>query len=96
MRALLDLGLAAIEAHNRALQEVLVSSVPAQFQVSPTAAAQRGGSVVLHFGDRQDAFVARLSAAGVKFDARREGVRLSPHFYNTPADMECVLHCCPV
>jgi selenocysteine lyase/cysteine desulfurase len=96
MRALLELGLDRIEAHNRALQETLVAAVPEQFHVSPTDAAQRGGSVVLHFGDRQEAFIAKLSAADVKFDVRREGVRLSPHFYNTLQDMDCVVNCSPV
>ena len=93
--ALLELGLERIEAHNRELTAMLAEAVPEDCLVSPAIAAQRGGSVMLHFGDQQESFTTRLGTAGLKFDVRREGVRLSPHFYNTPTDMERVLTCLP-
>jgi selenocysteine lyase/cysteine desulfurase len=84
-------GLEQIEARNRALTELLCSNVPEQALVSPRDPRQRGGSVVLQFGDRQQDFVARLRASGLQFDVRAEGVRLSPHFYNSEDDMQRVL-----
>lgn len=92
---LLTLRLDAIEAHNRELGDMLCSQIDRRFQVSPHDSAHRGGSVVLNFADQQDAFADNLKAAGLQFDLRREGVRLSPHFYNDAADIETVLGCIP-
>jgi len=86
--ALLDLGLERIEAHNRELTQFLLDALPAAPVVSPAEPASRGGSLILQFGDRQSAVVERLRAAGFQFDERREGIRISPHFYNTRQDME--------
>ena len=93
--ALLELGLERIEAHNRELTALLADAVPEGCLVSPAIATQRGGSVMLHFGDQQETFAAKLQKAGLQFDVRREGVRLSPHFYNTAADVSRVLSCVP-
>lgn len=90
---LLAVGLDRIEAHNQGLLDRLVGALPAEALVSPAEAARRGGSAVLHLGAGQDAFVERLRSTGVRFDVRREGVRLSPHLYNTAEDIERVLHC---
>jgi kynureninase len=93
--ALLALGLDRIEAHNRELTAMLAENVPAQFLVSPADAALRGGSVMLHARDQQEEFTRRLHTAQMLFDERPEGVRLSPHFYNTHGDIEAVLSCLP-
>jgi selenocysteine lyase/cysteine desulfurase len=90
---LLDVGLERIEAHNQALLDRLIDALPPGTLVSPADAARRGGSAVVHLGDRQDDFVARLRSGGVRFDVRREGVRLSPHLYNTGDDIDRVLRC---
>jgi selenocysteine lyase/cysteine desulfurase len=91
--ALRAVGLEKIEARNRALGDLLCRSVPAAALQSPLDPAQRGGSVILHFGENQAGFIDRLKKAGLQFDARDEGVRLSPHFYNSEADMQRVLNC---
>ena len=93
--ALRDLGLERIVAHNRALTTRLVEGVSPHCLVSPADPEQRGGSVVVHAGAGQRSFGERLRAAGIKFDERREGIRLSPHFYNTTADIDAVLECLP-
>lgn len=95
MAALLALGLERIEAHNRELTALLAKGVPSDWLVSPAAAEQRGGSVMLHAGEQQGVFSQRLREAGLLFDERPEGVRLSPHFYNTRDDMATVLRCVP-
>jgi selenocysteine lyase/cysteine desulfurase len=93
--ALLDLGLERIEAHNRELTATLAEQVPAAYLVSPQDPARRGGSVMLHAGDAQSDFVRQLREAGVLFDERPEGARISPHFYNTVEDIETVVRCVP-
>ena len=37
------------------------------------------------------ALTARLQAAGTAFSSRAGNLRLAPHFYNTPADVDHVL-----
>jgi selenocysteine lyase/cysteine desulfurase len=92
---LIELGLDKIEAHNRELGEMLCKQVDGEFLVSPVDPAQRGATVVLNFRASQDRFAERLKAAGVQFDTRKEGIRLSPHFYNNADDMQRVLECVP-
>lgn len=92
---LLEVGLERIQAHNRELTEQLCRAVPEQFQVSPLDSANRGGSVVLNYADRQEAFCKRLGQGGIYFDVRKEGVRLSPHLYNTEADIFRIIECLP-
>jgi selenocysteine lyase/cysteine desulfurase len=93
--ALLDVGLDRIEAHNRALGQRLIDGVPAVHLVSPIDAEHRGGSVILQFNEQQDAVAARLIDSGLKFDVRGEGLRVSPHLYNTDEDIGRVLDCLP-
>jgi kynureninase len=95
MERLLELGLARIEAHNRELGEWLIEAIDPRFLVSPTDPGSRGGSVILHFGTQQEAVAGRLRNAGVQFDLRAEGMRLSPHFYNSGEDVKRVLACAP-
>jgi len=58
--------------------------------VSLTPASRRAGIQVFK-ALRNEACCAWLSARGVSVAPRGEGVRVSPHFYNTPADVErCV------
>ena len=95
MEKLLNIGLPRIEAHNRELGERLCAAVAPGHLVSPAEPSRRGGSVILHFDEAQDAVIERLRAAELKFDARREGLRLSPHFYNGREDIDRVLDCLP-
>ncbi len=95
INCLLDIGLQPIEAHNRLLGERLCAQVAEEFQVSPLNSVNRGGSVVLNFGQRQVAFAQRLKGAGIQFDERREGIRLSPHLYNTEGDMDAIIELLP-
>ncbi|MFK7958152.1 MAG: aminotransferase class V-fold PLP-dependent enzyme [Lysobacterales bacterium] len=91
IESLLSVGLDSIQDHNRELSEKLCAAVAPEFQVSPIDPAHRGGSVVLNFGDRQSNFENSLSNANIHFDARNEGVRLSPHLYNTQQDIDNII-----
>jgi selenocysteine lyase/cysteine desulfurase len=88
---LLEIGIANVRRHNLALGERLLAGAPAQSRVSPAAAAERGGTVILDFGAGNDAAGAALAAAGVHVDRRRLGFRLSPHVYNSEQEIDAVL-----
>ncbi|GAB5413659.1 MAG: aminotransferase class V-fold PLP-dependent enzyme [Congregibacter sp.] len=95
IEALLEVGLDRIEAHNRALGALISNAASPHVQRSPLNASERGGTVVLHCGGDQLLFTQCLTQAAVQFDERREGVRLSPHLYNTEADVTLILRCLP-
>jgi kynureninase len=70
---------------------VLDAIDPACLQ-APADPALRGGTLVLKFPD-QEQVETRLRAAGVRFDSRPRGLRLSPHIYNTAQEMQVVVEC---
>jgi kynureninase len=84
------IGVEHIRRHNLALTQQLVEALPRSALVSPLDPHKRSGTLILNFGPRQAECVARLKQAQVRFDARRAGMRLSPHIYNRPEEMEQV------
>lgn len=95
IESLLDLGLAQLEARNRTLIATLCDAVNDPWLASPRDPLQRGGTVVLNFQSKQNTFVDRLREAKLQFDVRKEGVRLSPHFYNSDEDITRIISCMP-
>ncbi|MFK8041792.1 aminotransferase class V-fold PLP-dependent enzyme [Congregibacter sp.] len=95
IESLLAIGLEKIETHNHRLLEMVCNNIDPQWLMSPETPHQRGGSVVLNLQSAQEQFTESLRAAGIQFDVRKEGVRLSPHFYNTDEDIMRVLECLP-
>ncbi|MFK8050551.1 MAG: aminotransferase class V-fold PLP-dependent enzyme [Halioglobus sp.] len=93
LKVMQNMGIERIQQHNTALTEMLLSSVPGGTAVSPADASRRGGTIILNFGDRQAAIKERLQQASVRFDERSTGFRLSPHIYNTGAEMEVLIDC---
>lgn len=93
IRLIHGIGTEAVLAHNRALTRMLIEAVDPACLHSPPDDAGRTGTVVLDFGERQADMSARLRAAGVRFDIRPTGMRLSPHIYTTRADMQAVIDC---
>lgn len=98
---LAELGLPAIAAHNRQLGQQLVDGLlkhgPAVQLISPTDPARRAAIVVFTLGDRQrdETLVRRLADQGIIVVLRRRGVRVSPHFYNSPAEIDRLLRALP-
>lgn len=88
-----EIGIERIRAHSLELTQAIVDSVPRQFLFSPARPANRGGTVVLDFRERQSAAAEALAGAGVHFDLRRTGMRLSPHIYTSRDDIETVVSC---
>jgi len=92
-----QLSLRAIAAHNRALGQLLVDGLrrlePHVQLVSPADPARRAANVVFTLGDaaRDEALVQQLAERGMVVALRRRGVRISPHCYNTAAEIERLL-----
>jgi selenocysteine lyase/cysteine desulfurase len=92
-----QVGLAAIEAHNRALAQLLVDGLrrraPEARLVSPVDPARRAAIVTFTLGqqDRDEALVRRLDEQGIVVALRPRGVRVSPHMYNSAAEIERLL-----
>jgi len=88
------IGVKTIRAHNQTLTQALIDSIDPGCVVTPTDAKARGGTLVLKFPN-QDQVQEALNEAGVLFDVRPLGLRLSPHIYNTHAEIETVISCLP-
>lgn len=91
IRLAIDIGIENIRKHNIELCELLLQAIDPGASISPLHANQRGGTLVLNFGQRQDAVASKLSELGVRFDLRAAGMRLSPHIYTTQQDIETCL-----
>ena len=85
-----ELGSAKIRAHNQSLIDIVTNEFTLEL-VSPREQAKRSGTVVLHFGAKQDAMLSALQQAQISVDARSAGIRISPHIYNDEADMRHLL-----
>jgi selenocysteine lyase/cysteine desulfurase len=85
---LLDsIGVHNIRAHNLELSRVVIEGAQGKgISVASPVGSQQSGTVVLDCGDNMAA-KQRLNAAGVHCDARKFGVRISPHIYNTSEEM---------
>jgi selenocysteine lyase/cysteine desulfurase len=85
------LGPAQVRSHNLALTTYLIDNIDPRHLMSPQAVQSRSGTVIVHFGAQQDAVIEQLTRSAIRFDARAFGIRLSPHIYNRPDDIDAVL-----
>ncbi len=88
-----ELGPAAVAAHVAARVDQIVTWAAARADatlVTPADAARRAGVVSFRLSDPAGAS-ARLRAAGVAHSVREGAVRLSPHGYNSAADVDHAL-----
>ena len=93
IQVLRDIGIDTVREHNLALNQAIIDSLEPACVLTPHAAARRGGTLVLHFGGRQQAVEDRLRQAGVRFDSRATGLRMSPHVYNNSEEIDVVIEC---
>lgn len=95
---MLEVGIAAIETHVLALTDLLCDGLARRgYRVcSPRGVGERSGIVVFDSAIHEtgDLF-ARLSADGVIVSVRGDGIRVSPHYYNTEAEIERLLGLLP-
>ena len=93
LELLLGLGPAAVESHVAALAERVVRWAASRRDVrlvTPRDPARRAGIVALAPPDPAAAS-ARLTSAGVAHSLREGAIRLSPHCYNTEAEVDAAL-----
>jgi selenocysteine lyase/cysteine desulfurase len=89
-----EIGVQSIREHNIRMCDILCDALPAAELACPTDPALRGATLVVKPGESRAAKVtAALRAKSVDFDQRASGLRLSPHIYNTRAEMETVGTC---
>lgn len=94
INTLLGVGIEAVRAHNLVLTDQLLAEVPAEQCVSPRVPELRGGTVVLRYPEEDLQRVASaMRDAGIGFDLRRTGMRLSPHVYNDGEEIAVVTAC---
>jgi len=90
---LLELGVANVAAHIEALTGRIVDWAQSRRDVrlvTPPEPARRAG-VVSFVPAALDAMAARLTAAHVSHTVREGAIRLSPHVYNTAAEIDAVV-----
>lgn len=92
---LLEIGTAAVEAHDRALVERLLAGLPRDaFDVmSPEAGPARSTLVLISAKERgrNRQVYERMAEAGIHVAFRAGSLRLSPHVYNTADDVDRAL-----
>ncbi len=81
---LAKVGVTAIRDHNQHQIDVLIAAL-GHLVVSPHDPLVRSGTCIVTGTDND---VARLAAGGIFVDARRGGLRLSPHLHTTADDLE--------
>ncbi|MBX3085574.1 MAG: aminotransferase class V-fold PLP-dependent enzyme [Anaerolineae bacterium] len=87
-----QIGIERIETHIRDLTDALIEgAMRAGFNVvTPLAPKNRGALVTLKAKDVNQ-LVKQLAAHGIITSSRDNNLRISPHFYNTHADIDAVL-----
>lgn len=86
-----EIGIENIRKHNNKLSDTIIHSISSNYVISPVNTEHRSGTIILHFGEKQEKIVAALKANHVAFDARVFGIRLSPHIYNNEQEIDKVL-----
>lgn len=90
IETLLGIGLAHIHAHNQALIGQLLDAMPAARVASEPHPQRRGNTVLLRVADAARTLEA-LRGAHISSDLREGCLRVSPHIYNDPADIEALV-----
>lgn len=95
-----DIGIHTIEEHDRSLADLAYTGLSRKKGlrlVSAADPAYRSALVVFTLGspERDAAFVQTLAAQRIIVALRPLGVRVSPHFYNTEADVATLLDAIP-
>ncbi|MEM5515211.1 aminotransferase class V-fold PLP-dependent enzyme [Pseudoalteromonas sp. AS84] len=76
-----------VRDHNLAML-TLIHEQLGKYVVSPMSDDKCSGTVILFFNKQQDHVLTALNKAKISVDARKFGIRVSPHIYNTQEDVE--------
>ena len=88
-----EIGVETTRKHSLGLTQKILDSIDERAVVTPQSPESRGGTLVLDFGKHQAVVEEWLAAAGVHFDTRHTGIRLSPHIYTTEEEIGRVIGC---
>lgn len=91
---LLGLGIENVRAHDQMLVSRLICGLPGCYRLlSPVSGPSRSTLVFISHSDsrRNPEVHGRLKEAGVDVALRRGAIRISPHLYNTPGDIDRAL-----
>jgi selenocysteine lyase/cysteine desulfurase len=87
------MGVDKIRANNIALSDRIIQALADGALISPCAKVERGGTLILNFGENQQHIINRLKESQVHFDSRAKGIRLSPHSCNTVEQIDKLISC---
>lgn len=96
-----DIGLPQIATHNYELSQLLIDGLlrlgPAVQLVTPNDPERHAAIVVFTLGDppRDEALLNRLVEQRIMVALRPRGIRVSPHLFNTVAEIEALLQALP-
>jgi kynureninase len=85
-----DIGVDTIRQHNLVLTDRIIETLDEQDLISPLDSNFRSGTTIIHFGDNHDRIIQILRDNKVHFDSRSKGIRLSPHLYNSEAQIDAL------
>lgn len=88
---LTEIGIETVRRHNLDLVDRIIAALPSAMIASPTDADRRSGTIIVTAGSGTEAIATRLAGARISVDRRAEGLRISPHIYNTAADVDALL-----
>lgn len=75
-----------VRVHNLAML-TLIHEQLSEYVASPMSGDKCSGTAILFFNKQQDHVLTELNKAKVSVDARKFGIRVSPHVYNTQEDV---------
>ncbi len=87
IRTLDSIGTETIFHHNQKLITRIIDQINQGKVRSPLQETIQGGTLVIAFKDDRSALEA-MTSAGIFCDQRSEGLRFSPHIYNTQEDAD--------
>lgn len=85
-------GLNKLRQHNQHLLDKIAEAFETEL-ISPLTAEKRSGTAVLHFKERQQQAIVSLKQANISVDSREQGIRISPHIYNSEQEIEQLISC---
>lgn len=83
-------GVPQIREHNQTLTTQLINSVDRALVASPLDPSLRSGTVIIDVGAKNTQLADACAIAGIHLDVRDRGLRISPHLYNTSADIDAL------
>jgi len=85
LKVIREIGVNAIFEHNRRLMQIFRDHLPQTWR-QRLPSGEMGGTLCIPTGGDFERITRSLTAAGVRFDSRKDVVRLSFHVCNTPDD----------